>query len=759
MIKLVDDKAGTNLPKDPDQQPRWHQVLLQKMMAGLTSQNGITVLIGLALFLALSITLSMNFVEGSRFVDQNGISRKAFYAESLIEVVDERETQRKIERARQNVPLIYQDPAPYNREVFENLHNLTEEMRSIFLDAQKTIEEKKALYEDLVGNSIAAQRIFSDYEKLHKDEKPEPSRLYWQKIAKTSDDITRKILDDGLTLNVFLEKRLDVIQGALQRYRLNSHDSQLVELLVDLSLKPNQVLDETAMEKARKKAAEDVDPVVRNFKRNEKIVGQGEAVSDVQAAALEHMGMTVRGSNWYAVFGTILLSGLFVFALWNFLYRFRGSEFYTPSHTAMISTLVALTVYALMMVHSKLNQMPIYGFPLAAVTLIITIFTHHRLGVMITTMMVFLAGLTLKIDFQILSVLLFGSLIGNYILSRDIYSSDRGQMMFAGIYVGVTQALTIIALYFLNAGFDIRGSWPDMVSDVVWGTLSGISSGVLAIGILPLLEPIFRLITPYTLIELGSHDKPLLKKMQIEAPGTFNHSLMLANLSEAAAEAIGANPLRTRVGCLYHDIGKMRRPLFFIENQKVFGVDNPHDKMTTRLSKMVILAHPRDSLEMAKQYRIPKTISAFMTEHHGTLTTGYFYNQACQEEGKENVDKDQFRYPGPKPQSKETAIAMIADACESATRALKNPTNAQIEERIQKLIDQRADDGQFDECPITFKDLKIIKDVFVRYLRGIHHTRIEYEEDIKRSFGIKIANTDTKTPDEKQDESTGKAGA
>jgi putative nucleotidyltransferase with HDIG domain len=226
--------------------------------------------------------------------------------------------------------------------------------------------------------------------------------------------------------------------------------------------------------------------------------------------------------------------------------------------------------------------------------------------------------------------------------------------------------------------------------------------------------------------------------MQFEAPGTFHHSLMVATLSEAAAQAIGANALLARVGSLYHDIGKMKRPLFFIENQAYFGVENPHDKLTPRLSKMVVTAHPRDSLEMAKQYKLPEVITKFMTEHHGTLVAGYFYNQACLQEGAENVNKAQFRYPGPKPNIRETAICMLADACESAVRALKNPTPTQIEERIDKIIAQRVDDGQFSNCPLTFKDLSIIRETFIRVIRGIQHNRIEYQQNVMQELGRKM---------------------
>jgi putative nucleotidyltransferase with HDIG domain len=287
----------------------------------------------------------------------------------------------------------------------------------------------------------------------------------------------------------------------------------------------------------------------------------------------------------------------------------------------------------------------------------------------------------------------------------------------------------------------IYASYPGNQFNFLWhatfGMISGIGTGILTLGILPLIESTFKLITPYTLLELGNHDRPILKRLQLEAPGTFHHSVMVASLAEAASEAIGANPILARVGSLYHDIGKIKRPLFFIENQSYFGVENPHDKLTPRLSKMVITAHPRDGVEIAKQLNLPDVLMRFMMEHHGTLITGYFFNKAVIEEGSERVNKNHFRYAGPKPQSKETAIVMLADACESAVRALKNPTLAQIEERVESLFHQRIDDDQFSECPVTFQEIQIVKDTFVRVLRAIQHERIEYQQNVMQELGRK----------------------
>ena len=222
-----------------------------------------------------------------------------------------------------------------------------------------------------------------------------------------------------------------------------------------------------------------------------------------------------------------------------------------------------------------------------------------------------------------------------------------------------------------------------------------------------------------------------------EAPGTFNHSLTVSHMCENAAEAIGANPVLARVGAMYHDIGKLQRPMFFVENQSFYGIENPHNSCAPSFSKMLITAHPKDGVELAKDYRIPQVIHNFILQHHGTSLVSYFYNEALKEKGAENVKEDQFRYPGPKPNMKETAILMIADAVESAVRAAKNPTNEEIDAIIEKIIAERLKDGQLADSPLTFKDISIIGQTFSRMLRGMHHKRIKYHDDLVQEFGKK----------------------
>lgn len=281
-------------------------------------------------------------------------------------------------------------------------------------------------------------------------------------------------------------------------------------------------------------------------------------------------------------------------------------------------------------------------------------------------------------------------------------------------------------------------SW--MIMKMALGFGNGLLSGIIALGVIPLVESAFKIITPYGLAELADHNQALLRRLQFEAPGTYHHSLMVSNLCEAAAEAVEANPILARVAAFYHDIGKLKRPLFFIENQSYFGIENPHERLNSKLSKMVITAHPKDGVELAREYGLPPIIHQYIIQHHGDSLVAYFYKQAIADEGVENVQEEQFRYNCPRPSSKEAAILMLADAVESAVRAAKNASQEAVDELIDKIINEKLVDGQLSESPLTQKDIKTISGVFKRALRGMQHQRVKYHEDILEELNKKNIN-------------------
>jgi putative nucleotidyltransferase with HDIG domain len=291
--------------------------------------------------------------------------------------------------------------------------------------------------------------------------------------------------------------------------------------------------------------------------------------------------------------------------------------------------------------------------------------------------------------------------------------------------VGAANAVAIVGMGLAEG----RELYPAAVVAGAWGVAGGLLAGVAAIGVLPFVEQLFGLVTPIKLLELGNPAHPLLRRLQLEAPGTYHHSIMVSNLAEAAAEAVGADALLARIGTYYHDIGKLRRPAFFVENQ--LGIDNPHEKMTPSLSALTVAAHVRDGLELAREYGLPPVIQEFIAQHHGTTRLTYFHHQAL--ERGDAVDEATFRYEGPRPQRREVAIVMLADAVEAAVRSLTRPTPDRLEETVRRIVREKLEDGQLDECGLTFRDLDRIVGAFVRILSGMLHPRLEYP-DLEREL-------------------------
>ncbi|WP_300360701.1 HDIG domain-containing metalloprotein [Fusobacterium sp.] len=293
----------------------------------------------------------------------------------------------------------------------------------------------------------------------------------------------------------------------------------------------------------------------------------------------------------------------------------------------------------------------------------------------------------------------------------------RVQFINLGIQLAIVKVIIYFSITFLNFGIS-----ETLLLDSTKIILAGVFSGVLTLAIVPYLERTFNILSSFKLLELGDLSNPLLRDLSVKTPGTFYHSMMVAAVSEAAAEAIGADPIFTRVASYYHDIGKMKRPKFYVENQE--GGENPHDKISPFLSALVILAHPKDGFEMAKKYKIPREIRDIMLEHHGTTLLAYFYNKAKSLD--ENIREDDFRYSGPKPKTKESAIIMLADSIEAAVRSIEHKTYNNIEEMIRKIIFNKLEDGQLKDADLTFKDIETIIKVFTKTIIGIHHVRIKY---------------------------------
>ncbi|NLB42450.1 MAG: HDIG domain-containing protein, partial [Clostridiales bacterium] len=346
--------------------------------------------------------------------------------------------------------------------------------------------------------------------------------------------------------------------------------------------------------------------------------------------------------------------------------------------------------------------------------ILLAVLINARVGLAMNIVMAMLAGLVSGMQISPAVMTLFGGIVGIGMLKSV---QQRSTLVWTGMGIAAGNFLTIFAYEMMT-----QGDWLSSFYSSLWGFLGGILAAILTIGTLPVWENLFHVVTPIKLVELGNPNQPVLKRLLMETPGTYHHSIIVANLAESAADAIGANGLLARVGAYYHDIGKLERPYFFKENQ--LSADNPHDKLDPELSMRIITSHARDGLELAKKHKVPANIQNFILEHHGTSPVVYFYHKAKKDNPE--IELKDYRYIGPRPRSKETAIVMMADISEAAVRAMTDHTPTKIEALIRKLIREKLDDGQFDDCDISIGDMNTIAITFTNVISGIFHERVKY---------------------------------
>ncbi len=484
--------------------------------------------------------------------------------------------------------------------------------------------------------------------------------------------------------------------------------------LVERALRPNLVVDEAQTRRAREAAWAGVEPVRVRVLKDEVVVRRGEVVTPEHVQKLQALGLAGSPWQWEKVVGTGLLVGLLVAILGAYLARFQPEVWQSPKLLGLLGLLVWLGAAGTRLVAATLHPLLL---PAASVTMLLSVLLNAKVAVFAAGILAVLAGTLGSQDLRLAAVAYTGALVAVFSVRRI---QRRTDLAYAGLVVGFANAAASLASDLL-AGTPLR----EAALNAGVGVTGGVLCGVLATGALPYLEDLFGLVTPIKLLELSNPSHPLLRRLQLEAPGTYHHTLMVANLAEAAAEAVGADPLLARVGTYYHDVGKLRRPGFFVENQ--VGGHNPHDRMAPSLSALAVAAHVRDGLELARQYKLPQVVADFIPQHHGTTLMAYFYHRAVEQQ-QGPVDPEAFRYEGPKPRSREAAIVMLADGVEAAARSIQNPTPERIREVVRRIVHERLEDGQLDECDLTFRDLERISQVFTRLLVSMFHPRLEYPE-------------------------------
>jgi cyclic-di-AMP phosphodiesterase PgpH len=407
---------------------------------------------------------------------------------------------------------------------------------------------------------------------------------------------------------------------------------------------------------------------------------------------------------------------LLIYGVYFFL--FRKNVFHDNAKLALIGIVILMmTFFAYLTLTVNVDAPVEYLIFIPAAAMLLTIMFDSRLAFYGTVVSSLLVGGIRGNDYTIMLVSLIGGALAAYTV-RDI--KHRTQIFRSMVFIFLGYTLTILALSLERFETPMV-----MVREITFAAVNAVFSPVLTFGLLIFFERAWKITTDLTLLELSDFNHPLLRDLSQKAPGTFHHSLVMGSLAETAAESIGANTILARVGAYYHDIGKMLKPEYFIENQ--MGFKNRHDKLTPRMSSLILISHVKDGIELARKYKLPKEILEFIPMHHGTTLISYFYKKALEKKtDKDEVNEQDYRYPGPKPQTKETGIVMLADAVEAATRSIEDPSIAKLKATIDGIIKSRFEEGELDECELTFKDLTKIREAFFKVLVGIHHPRIKY---------------------------------
>lgn len=484
----------------------------------------------------------------------------------------------------------------------------------------------------------------------------------------------------------------------------------------------NEYYDPEATEELRQQAVENVEPV--RILQGQIIVEEGQLIDQEIYRQLELLGLLDQDVPLMPLIGLILFVVVLMFLVFSYFNskndKKKQKEFLIFSVVLIISLIFMKGISLIPIDHLDLA----FIFPAAMCSMLLKILLNDRLGFIGTVILAASGALIFNTQTSgtfnlIISLyILFSGLSGLLFLTNQ---NHRSKIFQAGLFVSLINAILVIAFLFIpNSRFSIT-------QYIIYGLLgigSGVGSAIFTIGLLPFFEAGFGILSMMKLVELSNPNHPLLKKILTEAPGTYHHSVMVANLSDSACEAIEANGLLARVASYYHDIGKTRRPNFFIENQ--MNMDNPHDRLSPETSRDIIIAHATDGANILQSYKMPKEIVDVALQHHGTSFLKFFYYKA--KELGQDVTEDDFRYPGPKPQTKEIAVISIADSVEAAVRSMSKPNMEKIESLVKNIIKDKLNDGQFSDCDLTFKELTIIERTLCETLHGIFHNRIEYPE-------------------------------
>ena len=652
-----------------------------------------------------------------------------------------------IKRAEEEVLTVFFRSDSVCEKQLEKIEIFFDSLSSIVLLKTQSVEKTKEL-----ANLLQFNNINSSDEILHqliKEEKDKTSQNFKQTLIRLERDICSlgildknkndiKKVDNKILIITDVEELIedvsifydeDEVEKVLaEKLRKAFEDNNFrvrtgFEIL-SAFLKPNIIFDSKETEQRIVESRNNVPLAKGTVLANERIIDRYERITEDHIAKLNSLSIELAERETEKGFFVIILRFISKFLLIGFIIsifviflignRIRTAEDFKK---VLLMYIIFLIVTILAYNINLFNLSP-YLIPITIGSMLLTIFFDNRIGFVGTMILAIIIGCLRGNEFNISVISLFAGTIAVLSVSRI---RKRNWLLNSILLITASYifSITIMEILHYTPFKTILRYW--------WfGLVNGFLSPLLAYGLQVIFENIFDIVTDMRLLELSDLNNPILRKLSIEAPGTYHHSLMVGNLAEAAADAINANSLLARVGSYYHDIGKMEKPEYFIENQQ--KIKNPHEKLSPSMSCLILTNHVKQGLEIAKEFKLPKEIRDFIEEHHGTNMMNYFYLKAMEKSNNEEINESNFRYPGPKPRTKETGIVMLADAIEAAARALKDPSASRIKGMVISLVQERFSQSELDDCPLKLQDLTKIIDSFQAVLLGTFHTRIEYPD-------------------------------
>lgn len=673
-------------------------------------------LVAFIFVVALTVLLIVPLLPtGQVTLEVGDVARNDIRAPRRLEYISQIETDQERERAAAAVNDIFDPPETrVARQQISRAQEILAFLNSVRQDTYATPEQQIAWVQAIPDIDLHQTLSREKIQHILRMSDSEWDRVREEVVQVLEESMSTSIREDELA-----QARVDV--SILADMRMTDEEVATVSALVRGLLVPNTFVNTERTEEAQQQARDEIDLVSRTFEAGEIVLREGDTVTELDLEALQALGLLQNEVDWRQIGGALALVLLTTTILGMALYRYQPQPLLMRTrHVALVAFLFILFVAIAKFMVPGRTVLP-YLYPAAALSMLVAVLLNPELAVFATLLLAGLVGNITANSLELAAYAATGGLVSVLMLRRV----ERVNAFFrAGIYVGLTNVVTILVFRLPSGTTDSIG----MLTLIVVGLVNGAVAASLTLAIFFVVGNLLDITTALKLLELSQPSHPLLRELLLKAPGTYHHTLLVTSLAEQAAESIGANALLTRVGAFYHDVGKISRPRFFTENQ-MDGV-NPHDQLDPYTSAAILLDHVQAGIELAKRYQLPSRVRAFIPEHQGDSSVSFMYQRAVQLAGGDatQVDASRFRYVGPKPQSRETALVMLADITESMVRSKQPGSVEALEELVNRAIKIRMEQGQLDECDLTLRDLRIIGRSFTDTLKGLYHTRVEYPE-------------------------------